>query len=159
MYVFCNSLVQKNTMSTLVLKKPLFSQIWGHFSVHKSEILKFLAWIHMEYFYVGIFEIPGVCLIWKYGSQTTAFFSVFQCFSGYREAKYFVLFPSLFSKTAALFVTLFLWLCSWLTVILSKLSRMNLILRSETEKYYSEVLEKILHIFKGKSGYFSQNLS
>ena len=38
----------------------------------------------MKYFQMGIFVIPGVCLIRKYWSQTTAFFSVFQCFSGYR---------------------------------------------------------------------------
>ena len=40
----------------------------------------------MKYFQMGIFVIPGACLIRKYGSQTTAFVSVFQCFSGYREA-------------------------------------------------------------------------
>ena len=38
----------------------------------------------MKYFQMGIFVIPVVCLIRKYWSQTTAFFSVFQCFSGYR---------------------------------------------------------------------------
>ena len=38
-----------------------------------------------KYFHMGIFVIPVVCLIRKYGSQTTAFFSAFQCFSGYRE--------------------------------------------------------------------------
>ena len=38
----------------------------------------------MKYFQMGIFVIPGVCLIRKYWSQTTAIFSVFQCFSGYR---------------------------------------------------------------------------
>ena len=32
----------------------------------------------MEYFHMGIFVIPGVFLIKKYGSQTTAFFSIFQ---------------------------------------------------------------------------------
>ena len=84
MNVFCKKLVRKNTMSILVLKKPLFSQIWGHFSVHKSEISKFLARIHMEYFHVAIFVISRVCLIRKYGSQSTAFFSVFHCFSGCR---------------------------------------------------------------------------
>ena len=71
-------------MSILVLKKPLFSQIWGHFLVNKSEKSKFLAWIHMEYFHVGIFMIPRVCLIRKCWSQITAFFSVFQWISGYR---------------------------------------------------------------------------
>ena len=55
------------------------------FSVHKSEISKFIAWIHMEYFHVGIFVIPGVCLIRKYGSRKTAFFSVFQSSSGCRD--------------------------------------------------------------------------
>ena len=39
----------------------------------------------MEYFHVGIFVILGVCLIRKYGSQTTAFFSIFQCSSGCRD--------------------------------------------------------------------------
>ena len=92
MYVFCNQMVQKNTMSTLVLKKPLFSPIWGHISVHKSEKSKFLAWIHMKYFHVGIFVIPRVCLIRKYGSWNTAFFSVFQCSSGCRGKKVFYLF-------------------------------------------------------------------
>ena len=38
----------------------------------------------MKYFQMGIFVIPGVCLIRKYGSQTTAFYSAFQCFSGCR---------------------------------------------------------------------------
>ena len=81
-------------MSILVLKKPLFSQIWGHFSVHKSEISKFLARIHMEYFHVAFFVIPRVCLIIKYGSQSTAFFYVFQCSSGCR-----VLLTCLWMKT------------------------------------------------------------
>ena len=31
----------------------------------------------MEYFHVGIFVIPGVCLIRKYGSRNTAFFLYF----------------------------------------------------------------------------------
>ena len=84
MYVLCNHLVQKNIMSILAPKKPLFSPIWGRFSVHKSEKSKFLAWIHMEYFHVGIFVISGVCLIRKYGSRNTAFFSVFQCSLGCR---------------------------------------------------------------------------
>ena len=39
----------------------------------------------MKCFQMGVFVIPEVCLIRRYGSQTTAFFSVFQCFSGYRE--------------------------------------------------------------------------
>ena len=38
----------------------------------------------MEYFHVGIFVIPRACLVRKYGSQNTAFFSVFQCSSGCR---------------------------------------------------------------------------
>ena len=42
----------------------------------------------MEYFHMGIFVMSGVCLIRKYGFQTTAFFSVFQCFSGYRTYWY-----------------------------------------------------------------------
>ena len=55
-----------------------------HFSVHKSEISQFLSRIHMKYFHMCIFVIPGACLIRKYGSQTTAFFSLFQCFSNSR---------------------------------------------------------------------------
>ena len=67
---------------------PLFLSNSCHFSVHKTEISKFLARIHMKYFQMGIFVITGVCLIIKYGSQTTTFFSVFQCFSGYRAVRW-----------------------------------------------------------------------
>ena len=42
--------------------------------INKSENSKFLAWIHMEYFHVGIFVIPRLCPIRKYGSRNTAFF-------------------------------------------------------------------------------------
>ena len=55
---------------------------------HQSEISKFVTRTHMKYFHMGIFVIPGVCLIRKYGSQNTALFSVFQCFSGYRVCYY-----------------------------------------------------------------------
>ena len=48
-----------------------------HLSVHKFEKSKFLARIHMEYFHLGIFVIPRVYLIRKYGSQTQAFFFSF----------------------------------------------------------------------------------
>ena len=86
-----------------MLKMPLFLSNSCHFSVHKTEISKFLARIHMKYFQMGIFVIRGVCLIRKYGSQTTAFFSVFQCFSGYRGCKIILfmctIFRSLVSKT------------------------------------------------------------
>ena len=75
---------KKIPWALLCSKKPLFSPIWGHFSVHKSEKSKFLAWIHMEYFHLGIFVIPRVCLIRKYGSLNTAYFSVDLCFSGCR---------------------------------------------------------------------------
>ena len=36
----------------------------------------------MKYFQTGIFVIPGVCLIRKYGSQTTAFFLYFSASQG-----------------------------------------------------------------------------
>ena len=73
---FLQSIGKKNTISIQVLKRPLFSPIWGHFSVHESEISKFLPWIHMEYFHLGIFVIPGVCLTKKYECKTTAFLGV-----------------------------------------------------------------------------------
>ena len=56
---------------------PLFLSNSYHFSVHKTEISKFLARIHMKYFKMGVFVIPGVCLIRKSWSQTTAFFLYF----------------------------------------------------------------------------------
>ena len=68
-----------------MLKIPLFLSNSCHFVVHKSEISKFLARIHMKYFQMGIFVIPVVCLIRKYGYRNTAFFSVFQSYSGYRD--------------------------------------------------------------------------
>ena len=52
----------------------------GHFSVHELEKSKFLARIHMEYFHLGIFVMPWVYLIRKYGSRTQAFFFVFHGF-------------------------------------------------------------------------------
>ena len=61
---------------------PLFLSNSCHFSVHKTEISKFLARIHMKYFRMGIFVIPGVCLIRKYWSQTTAFFLYFSASRG-----------------------------------------------------------------------------
>ena len=79
---FYSHLLHKNTMSIKVSKS--LGPILGHFSVHKTEKSKFLCWIHIEYFHLGIFVIPWVCLIRKYGSQNLALFSVFQCFSGYR---------------------------------------------------------------------------
>ena len=60
-----------------MLKLSLFLSNSCH-SVHKSEISKFLARMHMKYFHMGISVILGVCLIRKYGSQITAFF----CISG-----------------------------------------------------------------------------
>ena len=61
---------------------PLFLSNSCHFSVHKTEISKFLARILMEYFHMGIFVMPGVCLIRKYGSQTTAKFPHGSFFDG-----------------------------------------------------------------------------
>ena len=52
----------------------------GHISVHKLEKSRFLARIHMEYFQMGIFVIPWVYLIRKYGSQTQVFFWFFKKF-------------------------------------------------------------------------------
>ena len=49
---------------------------------HQSEISKFVTRTHMKYFHMGIFVIPGVCLIRKYGSQTTAFFLYFSASRG-----------------------------------------------------------------------------
>ena len=61
---------------------PLFLSNSCHFSVHKTEISKFLARIHMKYFQMGIFVIPGICLIRKYWSQITAFFLYFSASRG-----------------------------------------------------------------------------
>ena len=81
-HVFCNKLVHENTMSIKVLKKSLFSQIWGHFSVHKSEKSKFLARIHMKYFHMAISVILRVYLIRKYGcAKPRHFYSYFIDFS------------------------------------------------------------------------------
>ena len=65
-----------------MLKMPLFLSNSCHFSVHKTEISKFLARMHMKYFQMGIFVIPGVCPIRKYGSQTIAFFLYFTASRG-----------------------------------------------------------------------------
>ena len=45
----------------------------------------FLARTGIEYFHMGIFVSLWVYLIKKYGCQTKAFFSVFQCFLDYRD--------------------------------------------------------------------------
>ena len=57
----------------------------GQFSVHRFEKSNFLARIWIKYFHMGIFVILGVYLIKKYGCQTQAFFSVFQCFLDHRD--------------------------------------------------------------------------
>ena len=65
------------------LKKSSF-ECWNicHFSVHKIEKSKFLAWIHMKYFHMDIFMITGISIIWKYWSQTTTFFLYFSASRG-----------------------------------------------------------------------------
>ena len=72
----------------LMLKRPLFLSNYGQFSVHKSEKSYFLARTWIKYFHMGIFVILGVYLIKKYGCQSKAFFSVFQCFLDHRETRY-----------------------------------------------------------------------
>ena len=59
MFVFFQSVGTKNYHEHFSAKKISFLG-------HKSKISKnFLARIHMEYFHVGIFGIPRVCLIIK----------------------------------------------------------------------------------------------
>ena len=70
-------------MSILVLEKPLFSQLSGNFSVHKSE----KSILSLEYTWnisIWVCVILMVCQIRKYGSRSTAFLSGFQCSSGCR---------------------------------------------------------------------------
>ena len=67
-----------------MLKRPLILSDFGQFSVHRFEKSNFLAWTWMKYFHMGIFVILRVCLIKKYGYQTQAFSSVYQCFLDHR---------------------------------------------------------------------------
>ena len=66
--------------------------------MEKRGFVTFFARIHIEYFHLGIFVTLGVCLIRKYGSRNTAFFSVFQCFSGYRVASLLWRYPRFVNK-------------------------------------------------------------
>ena len=70
---FKNRSINGEFMAIRVLKTCKLAFFW-HFSAHKFEKSKFLARIHIKYFYQGIFVTLRVCLIRKYGSQNTAFF-------------------------------------------------------------------------------------
>ena len=77
---FLYYLLHKGTMSILVPKSLLFmSNIGPFFSTENS---KFLSWIHIKYFHLGIYVTPRACLIRKYGSQSWAFFLYFNASRG-----------------------------------------------------------------------------
>ena len=61
----------------LLKKMLLFLSNFHNFLVHKMGKSRFLARTHMEYFHLGIFVIPKVYLIRKYGFQTPEFFNNF----------------------------------------------------------------------------------
>ena len=83
MDVFCNQLVNIDTMSIFMLKRLFLVLFNDHVSVHKSEKSKFIALIHKEYFHLGIFVIPMPNQkIWV---PNHGIFFVFQCISGYSD--------------------------------------------------------------------------
>ena len=87
--LFWPSYLKISTIIIQMLKMAIFLANFCPFLVHKLEKSKFLARIHMKYFHLGIFVIPRVYLIRKYGYQTQAFFFVFHRFFDTVKGKVF----------------------------------------------------------------------